>query len=78
MTGGRFLTGAGNFSVRHLVQNSSEAYPASYSIGSMTLSPGIKRPGRETDHSLPSSVEVENAWSYTPIPQIHLHGVLHN
>jgi hypothetical protein len=25
----------------------------------------VKRPGREADHSLPSSAEVKNAWSYT-------------
>jgi hypothetical protein len=29
---------------------------------------GIKRPGRETDQSPPSSSEVKNAWSYTSIP----------
>jgi hypothetical protein len=26
---------------------------------------GIKWPGREADHALPSSVEVTNQWSYT-------------
>jgi hypothetical protein len=31
--------------------------------------PRLKRPGREADHSLPSSVEVKNAWSYTSTPQ---------
>jgi hypothetical protein len=29
------------------------------------LSLGVKRPGREADHSSPSSAEVNNAWSYT-------------
>jgi hypothetical protein len=33
------------------------------------LSPGVKRPGREADHSPPSSAEVKNAWSYTSNPQ---------
>jgi hypothetical protein len=33
------------------------------------LSLGVKRPGREADHSLPSSAEVRNAWSYTYTPQ---------
>jgi hypothetical protein len=33
------------------------------------LSLGVKRPGREADHLPPSSVEVENACSYTSIPQ---------
>jgi hypothetical protein len=32
------------------------------------LSSGIKCPKREADHSLPSSTEVKNAWSYTAIP----------
>jgi hypothetical protein len=32
------------------------------------LSPGIKRPGREADHSLRTGVEVKNTWIYTPIP----------
>jgi hypothetical protein len=27
---------------------------------------GVKRLGREPDHSLPSNAEVKNAWSYTP------------
>jgi hypothetical protein len=29
---------------------------------------GVKRSGREADHSPPSSVEVKNAWSYTTTP----------
>jgi len=27
--------------------------------------PGLKQPRREADHSLPSSTEVKNTWSYT-------------
>jgi hypothetical protein len=30
---------------------------------------GVKRPGRESDHSPPSSAEVKNAWSYISTPQ---------
>jgi hypothetical protein len=33
------------------------------------LSLGVKRPGREADHSPPSGAEVKNAWSYTSTPQ---------
>jgi hypothetical protein len=40
------------------------------------LSLGVKRPGRETDHSPLSSAEVKNAWSYTSTPPIRLHGVV--
>jgi hypothetical protein len=35
---------------------------------SRALSPGVKRTGREADHSLLFSAEVKNAWSYTSIP----------
>jgi hypothetical protein len=35
-----------------------------------TLSLGVKRQGREADHSLPTSAEVMNTWSYIyPLPQ---------
>jgi hypothetical protein len=33
------------------------------------LSLGIKRPGREADHSPQFSAEVKNAWGYTSTPQ---------
>jgi hypothetical protein len=33
------------------------------------LSLGLKRPGREADHSPPYSAEVKNAWSYTSTRQ---------
>jgi len=38
------------------------------------LTPGVKRPGREADHSLLSSAEDENVWRYTAPPAIRLHG----
>jgi hypothetical protein len=34
-----------------------------------TVSLGVKRPGREADHSPPSSAEVKKARSYTSTPQ---------
>jgi hypothetical protein len=36
-----------------------------FSMGSRGFSPAVKRPRREADHSSPSSVEVNNTWSYT-------------
>jgi hypothetical protein len=42
----------------HRVQNGSGAHPASYLMGTGALSLGVKRPGREADHSPPSSAEV--------------------
>jgi hypothetical protein len=41
-----------------------------------TLSLGLKRPGRETDHLSPSSADVKSVWSYTSTPPIRLHGVV--
>jgi hypothetical protein len=32
------------------------------------LSPRVKRPGLEADHSPPTSVEVKNTWLYTSTP----------
>jgi hypothetical protein len=63
------------FSLCHGVQTGSGAHPASCSIGTCGSFPGVKWQGRETDHSLPSSAEVKNAWSYTSTPPICLHGV---
>ena len=40
--------------------------------------PGVKQPGREADHSLPSSAKARNDWSYTAIPTTCLHGVAGN
>jgi hypothetical protein len=32
------------------------------------LSPGVKRPGREADHSPPTSAEVKKMWIYASTP----------
>jgi hypothetical protein len=58
----RFLAGAGNFSLHHRVQNGSGA-PTQPLIQRVpeALSLGVKRPGREADHSPTSSAEVKNA-----------------
>jgi hypothetical protein len=73
----RFPAGTGNFSLHHRVQDGSGAHPASYPMGARCgLSMGVKWPGREANHSPPSSAEVKNAWNYTSIPPIRLHGVV--
>jgi hypothetical protein len=41
----RFLSGAGNFSLHHCVQNDSEAHPASYPMGTRGSFPGGKAAG---------------------------------
>jgi hypothetical protein len=40
------------------------------------LSLGVKRPGREADHSPPLVPRSKNAWNYTSTPSIPLHGVV--
>jgi len=52
-----------------------EAHPALYSMRIGVLSPGAKRPGREADTLLLSSVEVKNEGSYTSASSIRLRGV---
>jgi hypothetical protein len=55
----RLPAGAGNFSLHHRVQNGPGAHPASYPMVTGVLSLGVKRPGREADHSPPTSAEVK-------------------
>jgi hypothetical protein len=46
--------------------------PIQWVSGALSL--GVKRPGREADHSLvPRS---KNAWSYTSTPPLRLHGMV--
>jgi hypothetical protein len=52
----RSPTGAEDFSSSPCLQTGSGAYPASYPMGTG----GKARPGRDADHSLPSSAEVKN------------------
>jgi hypothetical protein len=50
---------ARDFSLLHSVQTRS---------GSNPTSPGVKLPGRETDHSLPYSAEFMNGGAIPPLP----------
>jgi hypothetical protein len=42
------------------------------------VTPGIRQPEREADHSSPSNAEVKNAWSYTSILPVHFNGAMLN
>jgi hypothetical protein len=65
------------FFLHHRVQTGSEAHSASYPMRTRALSSvGVKRPGREADHSPPSNPEVKNAWTYTFTPPIRLHSLV--
>jgi hypothetical protein len=71
----RFPTGSGNFSLHHRVQNGSGAHQPPYPIGNGAVSLGVKRPGRETDHSPSSSAEVKEYLELCLHSPIRLHGV---
>jgi hypothetical protein len=59
--GVRSPAGEEDFSSSVCVQNCSEAYPASCTMGTGGPFPGGKaRPGRDADHSPPSSAGIEN------------------
>jgi hypothetical protein len=75
-SGVRIPAGAEKFSLYHLIQTGSGGHPASYPLDTMGSFPGVKRPGREADHSPPSNAEIKNAWSYTSTPPLSLHGVV--
>jgi len=72
----QFLMRAGNFSLHHHVQNGSGAHPTCYPVDTGGSFPGIKRPGREADHSLLSSAESRMCGAISPLSSICLHGMM--
>jgi hypothetical protein len=60
----RLPVSAGDFPLLRNVQTTSGAHP----VDTEPLSLGVKRPGREGDHSPPSTAEVKKEWSYTSTP----------
>jgi hypothetical protein len=65
--GVRIQAGARHFSLLQNVHTGSEAHSTAYSVGTGSFLPGVKRPGREPDHSS-SSAEVKNQWNYISTP----------
>jgi hypothetical protein len=65
---------ARHFTLLHTVQIGSEAHPAPYQMGTtgagyyQELSPEVKRPGRETNHSPLSSAKVKKGGTISPLP----------
>jgi hypothetical protein len=56
-------------SLLHVVQRGSGVHPTSYTMGTGGSFPGVKRPGREADHSPPTSAEVRKMGFYTSTPR---------
>jgi hypothetical protein len=71
--------GAGNFSLHRRVQNGSGAHPPSYPMGTRGSFPGGKAGwGLKLTIHLHLVPRSKNEWSYTSIPPIRLHGVVHS
>jgi hypothetical protein len=62
--GGRIPIGSRIFA-SSIVQTGSGVHPTSYTMGTGGSFPGLKRPGREDDHSPPTSAEVKKMLIYT-------------
>jgi hypothetical protein len=58
------------------MNNVCEQPPIQWARGCFTLE--VKRPGREANQPPPSTAKVKNAWSYTSIPLMRIHGVVLN
>jgi hypothetical protein len=59
-----------NFSLFHIVQNDTghTQPPVQWVPRSLSGGGGVKRPGREADHSLPYNVEVKNGGAIPMLP----------
>jgi hypothetical protein len=51
-----------------VVQTSCEVLAASYQMSTGALSPWVKRPGPEDDHSSPCYAELKNGGAILPLP----------
>jgi len=71
----RIPTGGRAVSLVRNVQPGCEAHPPSYSVSNGTVSPGVKRPRHQADHSSPSRTEVKNEWRYTSTSLMCLRGM---
>jgi hypothetical protein len=71
----RFPAGPEDFSSNLCVQTGSGAHPASCTMGTGgPFTGGKARPGRDADHSPPSSAEVVNEYELYSSPSKRLHG----
>lgn len=61
----RIPTGERAVSLVRNVLPGCEAHPPSYSVDMGRVSPRVKRPRRQADHSSPFRTEVKNEWRYT-------------
>jgi hypothetical protein len=68
LSGRRIGVRNGDFTLLLCVQTGVGAHPASYQRVSGEISPSVKGPEREADHSSLSSAEVKNCGAVIPLP----------
>jgi hypothetical protein len=56
------------FSILQNVKTGCGAHPPSHQMDTGVPYPGVKQPGREANHSPPSSADIKNAWSCNSTP----------
>jgi hypothetical protein len=61
------IPGRGKRFLLHYVQTCSGTHPASYTMGTDSHFLGVKRQGREADHSHPSSTKIKNCGDISPL-----------
>jgi hypothetical protein len=66
------------FSLFHVIQTESGAHPTAHPMGTGALPVGVKRPGREAEHSLPTTAEVKKTWLVCIHSPIRRHGIVLN
>jgi hypothetical protein len=54
--------------IQFTTETGSGVHPTSYTMGTGSFFPGVKRPGREGYHSPPTSAEVKKIWILTSTP----------
>jgi hypothetical protein len=64
----KFLLYLRKLPLLHIVHTLPEAHPASSPMGIRDSSLGVKRLGREADHSPPTSAEVKDCGAIHPLP----------
>jgi hypothetical protein len=70
----RFLVGARDFSTPVSRPALGHIQPPIQWVREGSLSLEVKQPGRETDHSLPSSATVKNGGAISPLTHTSWHG----
>lgn len=67
--------GQRNSSLLKTIMTRSRAHPASYSVGSGALSPGVNTSDMRPTTQPASSAKVKNEWGYTSPPPVWPHGI---